>query len=201
MATLTLRRKLKLLEPFDHRIRWCALMFGFDVCHQIANAVEVAITLASRWITDGATGHFHLAPAFGSAAVDEPLHAALEVLCTLGVAPSLVKTAQLSQVGWGVAVAGMVTVHPAGSAADTLIVVAADTLIVVMVSHSRATVGWNMGGRRTVGRKVTRPRVVEGPRTAVAALVVVGGGAVSEGWGVCVQHAVVAAAAVAAAAR
>ena len=72
-------------------------MLGFDVCHQITNAVEVAITLASRWVTDGATHHVHLAPALGSAAVDELLHAALELLCSFGVAPSLVKTAQLSK--------------------------------------------------------------------------------------------------------
>ena len=130
VATLTLRRKLKLLEPFNHRIRWCTWMLGFEVCHQFANTMEVAITLATRWITDRATYHIHLAPTIGSTVVDEPLYTALELLCTFGVAPSLVKTAQLSQVGWGVAIAGMVTVHPAG--------IAADTLIVVVISHSGA---------------------------------------------------------------
>ena len=90
VASFALRCKPKLLEPFDHRIRWCTLMLGFDVCHEITNAMEVGIAFATRGITNGATHHIHLAPTIVLTVVDEPVYAALELLCTLGVAPSLV---------------------------------------------------------------------------------------------------------------
>ena len=105
-------------------------MLGFDVCHEITNAMEVGVAFATRGITNWAAHHIHLAPTIVLTVVDEPLNAALELLCTLGVAPSLVKTGQLSQLGWGVAITGVVADGPAR--------IAADALVVVLVMHSRA---------------------------------------------------------------
>ena len=224
-------------------------MLGFDVGHEITNAMKVGIALTTRRIADGATYHIHLASSAGFTVVDEPLYAALELSCTSGVAPSLVKTSQLGDLGWRVASGGMVIDQPALCAADALVVVlvlgsrgrmlthASDQLIARGVRHAfdqliapgvrqgvrhltvtkfqfsrrllaPKTVGWNLVGRRAVGQGMSQPRDVEALLAAVTALIVVGVGAVGEAliaayvarWALCDQHAVVAAAAVAAAA-